>query len=181
MTDARTSDREAVMGKAFDLAAAAKAYRGEMQRFFLDMSQWRKFKSRYRLRWQKVPFAQASKALIPNMRGIYIFTLQLEPSRLPAHGYILYAGQTGAANSSATLRSRFAQYWRNYTTGRGRAKVVFMVQNWKTDLQFNFAPIADTGVNLVKLEKKLLNAVQPPINSKDFDAEITAIRSAGLA
>lgn len=167
------------MTKPFDLVRATKAYKGDLERFYVDLSGWRKFKSKYKLVWKKLPFAKASKGQIPKVRGVYVFTVELTPSKLPAHGYILYVGETGE-KSSANLRIRFSQYLKHLEKGGGRPKVLYMLRNWKSDLQFNFVALPDTTVDLKKIEQDMLNAVMPPINVADFTAELTAIRKAAL-
>ena len=60
--------------------------------------------------------------------------------------------------------------------GDGRMKVLYMLKNWSDDLWFNFATFRDPNIDLVRLEQDMLNAVQPPINQRDFEAEIAAAR-----
>lgn len=165
------------MPKSFDLVTATKAYKGELHDFFLDLSKWKKFKSKHKLNWQKTTFSAANKANIPTIRGIYAFTLELIPSQLPAHGYILYVGITGDA-SSANLQIRYSQYLRNLEKGDGRPRVQLMLENWDGVLQFNFVPLPDRRISLAKIERDFINAVIPPVNYADFSSELTAVRKA---
>jgi len=156
-----------------DIVNITKKYKSELHGFFLDTKAWRQFKSRYSLQWQKVPFEGTGS--VPNRPGIYAFTVELSPpSKLPGHGYIMYVGITGDGNSKATLRSRYAQYVREKADGGGRPKVRYMLMNWSNDLWFNFATFQSPNVDLGRLEQDMLNAIQPPINVRDFAAEVAA-------
>jgi len=161
-----------------DIVQITKRYKGETHGFFLDLKAWRRFKSRYKLEWQKVQFGGG--ATVPQEPGIYVFTVELTASKLPAHGYIMYVGITGDGQSLATLASRYSQYVRHEINGDGRLKVLYMLKNWSDDLWFNFATFKDPNIDLGKLEQDMLNAVQPPINQRDFEAEIAAARRAAF-
>jgi len=163
----------------FDLVEHTKKYKGNLHEFFLSMPAWRKFKTRYTLAWQKERFTEASHAKIPQQRGIYAFTLELSPSKLPAHGYILYVGITGDT-SAATLHSRFGQYVGHWKKKDGRPMVLYMLDNWAGDLFFNFVPLPDKKVDLAKLEKAVINAIMPPVNKRDFEADIAAPKAAAF-
>lgn len=174
----RTGERLEV-GIHSDLVNQTKKYKADLYEFSLSMAQWRKFKTRYKLNWEKARFEEDSHALIPKERGIYAFTVELNPSKLPSHGYILYIGITGDT-SSATLHSRYAQYAANLRKEDGRPAVFFMLKNWSGDLFFNYAPLPDTSIDLVKMERALLSAIIPPVNKRDIEATITAARAAAF-
>ena len=148
-----------------------------MYEFFLDMNSWRKFRSRYNLAWGKVAFNKADHAKVPIERGIYVFTLEFLPSKLPHHGYILYVGITGN-DSQSQLHRRFGQYLNHLKNQDGRPAVFFMLDNWGDHLFFNFAPLPDAKVDLVKMERAFINAVRPPVNKRDLEASIAAAKSA---
>lgn len=166
-------------GKHHDLVNFTKKYKGDSHSFFLDMKNWRRFKTRYKLAWQKLRFGESNHPSIPKERGIYAFTLELDPSKLPMHGYILYIGITGD-DSNANLYKRYAQYLLNLKNEDGRPAVFYMLDNWADDLFFNFVPLPDKKINLAKLETALLNAVLPPVNKRDLDASITAVKAAAF-
>jgi hypothetical protein len=166
-------------GRHHDLVNFTKKYKGDLHSFFLDMKSWRRFKTRYNLTWQKLHFGDVSHPLIPKERGIYAFTIELSPSKLPMHGYILYIGITGD-DSEANLYKRYAQYLLNLKNEDGRPAVFNMLKNWNGDLFFNFVPLADKKINLGKLETDLLNALIPPVNKRDMDATITAVKAAAF-
>jgi hypothetical protein len=165
------------MSAAFDLVQRADQYKAGLYEFFLDPSSWRKFDPGIVLNWQRVKFDASSKSAIPQERGLYIFTLEVENLGLPGHGYILYVGITGNT-SQANLQKRYAQYLREANEARGRPKVVYMLNKWAGELTFNFMPVPDTSVDLAKIEKSFLNSIMPPVNSSDFDAEIAAAKKA---
>ena len=165
--------------KIFDIVDATKRYKAEKYEFFLSMKSWKKFRTRYKLTWSKERFIEGGHTVIPDERGIYFFTIELSPSKLPSHGYILYIGEAGQ-DSQNTLRRRYVQYVREWKGGRGRPAVKFMIDNWMGDLFFNVASLPDTKVDLKQLETSLLNALIPPINKRDFDAEIMAPRAAAF-
>ena len=168
-----------MIGRQHDIVNFTKKYKGDLYEFFLDLKRWRKFKTRHNLTWQKLSFGEATRAFVPKERGIYAFTVELAPSKLPMHGYILYMGITGDT-SGANLYKRYAQYLRQMKNKDGRPRVSMFLENWADDLFFNFVPLPNPRVDLAKLERDFLNAVIPPINIKDFSAEITAVRAAAF-
>lgn len=153
-----------------DVLLATDQYKAYTHNFHLDMARWRKFRAPCALNWTMTRFLPSSRPQIPATRGIYVFTLRLEPSELPMHGMILYMGITGN-KSSATLRSRFAQYLQGQRRVDERPKVLDMLLRFEDHLFFNFAPIPDQSVNLEVLETEFLDAVSPPINERDFSGE----------
>lgn len=167
-------------GKHYDLVLNTKKYKGESHEFFLDMKSWKRFKTRYNLNWTKVPFSAASKSLVPDAPGIYIFTAELLDSKLPAHGYILYVGITGDGASASNLRIRYSQYMNQLNNQNGRPAVFYMLENWRDELMFNFVPFTNKAVDLAKLEHALINSLWPPINRRDFEAEKAAVRQAAF-
>jgi hypothetical protein len=174
--DGKLQERR-VAGKHHDLVDFTKKYKGNLHEFFLDMKSWKKFKTRFRLDWQKARFEQANLAVIPKERGIYAFTIELASAKLPPHGYILYVGITGD-DSDANLYKRYSQYLLNLKNEDGRPAVVYMMKNWSGDLFFNFVPLPNKSVNLEKIESAFINSVMPPINKRDFSAEIRAAKAA---
>ncbi len=166
-----------VAGKHLDLVDHTKRLKAEAYEFYLDLTSWRKFRSAAQLNWQKLRFGNAAAPNVPQQRGIYAFTVELDPSQLPAHGYIMYVGITGN-KSNANLRRRFNQYLANLRNKDGRPRIYFMLDNWKDHLFFNFVPISDKNVDLVTIERDFLNAVMPPANQADFGGRIMAAKAA---
>lgn len=163
--------------KYYDIVNFTKKYKGELHSFFLDLKAWRQFKTRYKLEWQKLRFGPESLPRIPKIRGLYAFTVELSPAKLPVHGYIMYVGITGG-DSGATLHSRCYQYLRELKSHEGRPAVLFMMENWRDDLFFNFVPLPNHSVKLEKLERAFINSIIPPINKRDLEADISAAKAA---
>lgn len=151
--------------------AATNRYKGYSHTFNLDMERWRNFKAPCALNWNVLRFLPSSRLQVPAVRGIYVFTLRLAPSDLPEHGMILYMGITGNT-SAATLRSRFAQYLQGQARVDERPKVLDMLLRHNDHLLFNFVPIPNTTIDLAVLETNFLNAVNPPINERDYSGDI---------
>lgn len=170
---------DGVRGKHHDLVNHTKKYKGDLYEFYLDLKSWRLFKTRHNLSWQKLRFSNTNHASIPKQRGIYAFTVELAPSKLPMHGYILYVGITGDT-SNANLYKRYAQYLRQLKNEDGRPRVFMFLKTWEDDLFFNFVPVPNVSVDLAKLEKDMLNALKPPVNFTDFDADIISVRAANF-
>lgn len=157
-----------------------KKYKGDAHDFFLDFGSWKAFKSKHKLEWKRVPFKPESKALIPPLRGIYVFTALVSDDQLPIHGYLLYVGITGDGESKSNLQIRYGQYVRNLENEDGRPAVYYMMDNWRDDLMFNFVPLPDVAVDLEEMEADFINAIMPPINKRDFEATKAAVRQAAF-
>ena len=160
------------MPAKIDLVKATKKLKGEYHEFHIDLKRWRTFRTRHRLNWQKVRFEKASQSDIPEQRGIYVFTIELEPSKLPIHGYIMYVGITGHESANANLKKRFGQYLGHQRNDTGRARMRYLLRNWRSDLFFNFVPLPSTNIDLEKLEMAFISAVIPPVNRTDFEADL---------
>lgn len=166
-------------GKLCDVIADTDRYKANLYQFCLDLKAWRQFRSKFQLSWTKLRFEVGSQVMIPKVRGIYAFTLALDSSTLPDHGYILYMGITGDS-SHGTLNTRFGQYLGDLKRHDGRPKVYNVLMRWKDDLFFSFVPIPDRRISLRKLESEFLSAVNPPINERDFEARISNYRRAAF-
>lgn len=166
-------------GKHHDLVDFTKKYKGDLHEFFLDMKSWKRFKTKADLDWRKTRFGEVGRAAVPHERGIYAFTLELAPAKLPQHGYILYVGITGD-DSEANLHKRYNQYLLNLKNEDGRPGVFYMMKNWKDDLFFNFVAIPNKAVDLAVIEKAFINSVMPPVNKQDLEASIRAAKAAAF-
>ena len=96
---------------------------------------------------------------------------------LPPHGYILYIGIAGR-NSERSLRERYKDYlYPKKVIKRGGIQ---RVMNWRSVLQFVFAPVDDTVTteDLQRLERQLNTALIPPFSEQDMDAGVRAKRRA---
>ncbi len=166
-------------GKHHDLVNFTKKYKSNLHSFFLDMASWKRFKTKFKLVWDKTRFDVAGRAKVPQERGIYAFTVELVPTKLPPHGYILYVGITGD-DSNANLQKRYNQYLRNLQNEDGRPAVYYMMKNFKNHLFFNFVALPDKAVDLGKMETAFINSVMPPVNKRDLDASIGAAKAAAF-
>ncbi len=52
-----------------------------------------------------------------------------------------------------------------------RPMVLDMLLRFKDHLFFNFAPISDPTINLKALETEFLDAMDPPINVRDYSGD----------
>jgi hypothetical protein len=168
-----------VPGKHHDLVNFTKKYKGNLHSFFLDMKSWKKFKSRFKLDWKKIRFDAIGHATVPQERGIYAFTVELAPTKLPPHGYILYVGITGD-DSNANLYRRYNQYLLNLQNEDGRPAVFYMMKNFEDHLFFNFVALPNQAIDLAKIERAFINAVMPPVNKRDLEASIGAAKAAAF-
>jgi len=167
------------INKFQDLLADTDRYKASLYQFYLDLNAWRQFQSTMKLGWTRLRFEAGNRRQIPKERGIYAFSVALDPSNLPDHGYILYMGITGD-DSAGTLHSRYAQYLGDLRRRNGRPKVYLMLERWRGDLFFSFVPIPDRRMSLSKLERAFLSAVNPPVNERDFEASISNARRAAF-
>lgn len=145
-------------------------------RFILSPERWRTATSSVKLSWDWVPFDKTSKPDIPTERGLYAFVVEHCEAYFPPHGYIMYVGITGDVSRARNLRVRFGDYLRDAEKG-GRSRVVVMLNMFKDNLYFYFAPLPDRTQSLSAIEKEMLAAIIPPCNA-DFIAEIApAVRA----
>lgn len=144
--------------------------------FVLSPERWRTAASSINLNWDWVPFDEKSKPNIPPERGLYAFVVEHTDAYFPPHGYIMYAGITGDQSPARNLRVRFGDYLREARTG-GRSRVVVMLNLFKDDVYFHYAPVPDCSQSLSVIEDEMLAAIIPPCN-EDFIAEIApAVRA----
>ncbi|WP_404337794.1 hypothetical protein AB2M62_03310 [Sphingomonas sp. MMS12-HWE2-04] len=167
------------MTTAFDLIKKTKQIKADSYEFHLHMPTWRKFDPGIALKWQRTKFNVSGKEDVPEVRGLYVFTLEAEKLGLPTHGYILYVGITGN-KSKANLRKRFGQYLLEAKKQNGRPLVMYMLNEWPDDLFFNFMAVPDGAIDLAKIERSFINTVLPPINASDFDGDIGPAKKAAF-
>jgi hypothetical protein len=165
---------------AIDLVKDTKKYKGDLHEFYLSMKAWQKFKTNAKLQWRRVEFNRTNHRDIPRERGIYVFLIEQHTLKLPPHGYILYVGITGDAESQSNLHRRFGEYLRHQERGTGRPAVVYMLGNWAGHLSFYFCSIHNRRTSLSRIETSFINAIMPPVNKRDMDAQITAVRAAAF-
>jgi hypothetical protein len=159
-----------------DLVRQTDKLKAEERQIFLDLKSWRSFRTTHALKWQKTRFKKPNPA-IPKVRGLYAFTLELFPTILPPHGYILYVGITGD-KAARTLRERYNEYFVEARSANARPKVQYMLVKWQRDLFFNYVELPDPSIDLKELESAFINAVRPPVNERDFRAKVSRPRRA---
>ena len=106
-------------------------FRQHSFKVFLWADAWRKVKTEYALQWNKVEFGKASVNKVPEVRGIYAFSISIKNSVMPSHGVIVYFGET-----SRTLRMRYTEYIRDSRHGAKRTKLKNLFDLWVSDLDF---------------------------------------------
>lgn len=162
-----------------DLIADVDHHKANLWSVYLDLKKWREFQSSSDLCWIRHKFNGSNKKYIPKERGIYVFTIALDSSLLPEHGYILYMGITGHEGNS-NLYKRYNQYLGDLNRKSGRPKVYNMLARWNGDLFFSYVPIQDKRISLKKIETDFLSAIRPPVNERDFKANISSAKRAAF-
>ena len=165
---------------AYDLVKITKKYKGDLHEFYLSMKSWKKFKTKVKLQWQRTEFRPENQGNIPNVRGVYVFSLEQHALKVPPHGYILYVGITGDGESESTLYKRYGQYLRHQANKTGRPGIEYMLTNWAGYLTFYFCPVENRRISLARIERSFINAIIPPINKRDMTARITAVKAAAF-
>lgn len=165
-------------GRYHDIVFAAGEFAKFNVHFYVDIKKWRAFKSSAQLDWQRTRFLTSNKSSVPQERGIYTFTVMMDDPSMPTHGYILYMGIAGDKKSGGNLQLRYGQYLADARRMNKRRKVCLMLDKWRDDLFFNFAPIPDKRVSLAKIERSFLSAIVPPINETDIEASVRDARDA---
>ena len=165
------------MSRLFDLARR-RSQPKDVKDFFMDHSfrvflwpeAWRDAQSAEPLHWTKVEFGRGTIEDVPEVRGVYAFTICIKNSIMPSHGVLVYFGET-----TRTLRDRYREYIRDSERGAKRTKFEDLFDLWADDLNFFFAPIHNAGCNLKTIERTLNDAVIPYCVTKDFSADIRRI------
>ena len=139
-------------------------------RFVLSPHQWAAFDCPTGLAWRRVKFDRLNPDDVPPVRGIYAFVVEHPDSQFPPHGYVMYIGIT-RSDGGGTLRKRFSNYI-GEKRGLKRPKLHYMLNKWSSQLYFHYAEMADTGCDILDLERRFCDALLPPFNQNDFSAKI---------
>ncbi|MCX6583007.1 MAG: hypothetical protein NT166_22755 [Candidatus Aminicenantes bacterium] len=134
--------------------------------FTLWPKYWEKLKDVADFEWKSCPFDPNNVDLIPNTKGIYSFVINPRFTNHPQR-YLCYIGKT-----DRTLKVRYRDYLRELNNETGRPKLLHLLNLWKGYIEFCYIEIEN--VNLLDLEKKLLDAFVPPCNDK-FSAKVNRI------
>ena len=124
------------MSRLFDLLRkkneskdVANYFREHSFRVFLWPDAWRAAQSPEQLQWNRVEFGQATIEDVPEVRGIYAFSICIKRSIMPTHGVIVYFGET-----TRTLRDRYREYIRDSARGAKRIKIAELFDLWADNL-----------------------------------------------
>lgn len=164
------------MAKAVDFARHSAKQRDMSyyaQRFILYPKSLRALQLPVSLHWERLRFSKANLKKIALNPGVYAFVVGEDDTNLPAHGYVLYIGQTGAKAHDRTLRERASEYFAEKQKANPKRMDVYEFLNkWQRCLFFHFAPVDPSTSDLLGIEMKLNDALLPPHSSKDFSPEI---------
>lgn len=126
--------------------------------------------------WTKIKFLNDNLddfhddiSLVPNDKGgLYLFYVNCKTitgiSEIPF--YIGRAQITDGQN----LRKRVREYFNKFSRNNERPKITRMFNYWKKDLHLAFYEL-DNNVEIVDLEKKLINSLLLPMNDEIPDME----------
>jgi|SRR6476661_5441624 len=123
------------------------------------------------LKWSRIRFSKANLNRIVLKPGVYAFVIGEDDPNLPAHGYVVYVGQTGAKRNDRTLRNRAKEYLREKSRPK-RMAVFDFLNKWQRSLFFHFAPVDSAVTDLLSIESKLNDALMPPYSHQDFSPEV---------
>ncbi len=154
-----------------------KMLKAEMQWFVLSPQNWRNYTLTHHLTWQSVKFEDANSAAVPLEKGVYAFVVSHDNGYFPPHGFIMYIGIAGIGGSKRTLRARYKDYIRERTRCK-RRPFYFMLNAYQDDLVFVYATVTDPAIKLEEIETALNDAIIPPMNKKDFSADMRSALAA---
>ncbi len=156
-------------------AELGRQFRSCRRSFILHVQSWEGYAPEQTLRWQSVPYESDLQAV--EDRGVYAFVLEANrhaPGAFPPYSCVLYVGETGNIGKE-TLRSRLAKY-RNKKAQRERARIWSIIEQWSTSLIFYYA-VVNEGLSTKVCETRLLDALLPPANKRDFSAVVSKARA----
>jgi len=125
------------------------------------------------LEWFYVKFKKDAHKNVEEMdlKGIYAFMVEPPVKNFMEHRYLLYVGQT-----TRPFKVRFNEYLRE-KAGHDKPRFLInqMLNKWKTDMYFFFAPM-DDNTEIDDAETKFINAFLPPANY-DIPGKINRVYS----
>lgn len=135
------------------------------------------------LEWQCVKFREENKSLVSPKKGVYAFVIKGGSDGLPPHGYILYVGISRKRKRSIYLRTRYGEYIKEQQrieNGKEaeRSQIGDMLFRWRHAMYFYYCAIDSDDVDLEDLERKLNDALVPPISTQDFTASVRKAKRA---
>ena len=154
-----------------DILKLSKDIKWYSQRFVIHPDQLMSLTLPASLEWKSRKFNEENKEEIPKDKGVYAFVLQHNDNNLPSHGYITYIGITGKKSKARNLNIRYREYLRDQKIPK-RPSIHEMLVKWKDCIQFYYASLKDTDLDLSEVEKKLNDAIIPPYSTNDFTATV---------
>lgn len=133
---------------------------------------WEVFSRTHNLQWQSIPFRRGGGAALPKASGLYCFVVGNSWPNIPAVLYPLYAGET------EDLRRRYNEYVTEKNSKRGRFTIRKFLNAFSGETVFTFAPFDAEKDELMRIEKKLNDALMPPYSRRDHSAEVKAAKAA---
>jgi hypothetical protein len=161
-----------------DHIARLRAHLIEYRRdFVLSPKMWKRWNTIPHLEWKEVEFNASASSALPRERGLYCFIVRPKlQSAGPQLGFPMYVGETGDTSKSH-LRKRFGDYLQEKTKMK-RTKFAVMFDQLDGCIYFAYAEVSDRSVSLRALETRLSDALQAPLSSDDYSAELRAARAA---
>jgi hypothetical protein len=150
-----------------DVLNEQKELAGYNKTFTLWPKYWEKLKGIADFKWKSCTFDSNNANLIPDSQGIYSFVINPRFSNHPQR-YLCYIGKT-----DRTLKIRYRDYLKEMENEtKGRPKLLYLLNQWKGYIEFCYIEL--DNVNLLDLEKKLLDAFVPPCNEK-FSTKVNRV------
>ncbi len=144
------------------------------RKFILSPKRWRDFDSlEYELIWKSIRFIKSDIATLPDMPGIYCFSISIRSRGIPVSNYIMYIGKT----EKQTLNDRVSQYTLKSTLRR-RVEIQHLVKYYHPYITINYCECDPELIDINKLEDELINCIIPPFNNRDFCGTLNQARSA---
>jgi len=113
---------------------------------------------------------------VPNdSGGLYLFWMKC-PIITGVTEYPFYIGRA-LLTKGQNLRKRTKEYFQHYQSDRDRPKIKRMIRYWGNRLYLSYHSVADNNLT-EDYEKKLINSLLLPFNTRIPDSEISASISA---
>jgi len=131
--------------------------------FILSPDQWTTLNGVYHtFVWNEIKFDIANRDTLPEVEGLYFFTVSPKRTSAMFLNYLFYVGETGNINT------RYSNYLDKIDNPKsGQYKVYTIIDDFPDDLYFHYVELA--GHDMVKrriIENVFLTGYIPPINTK---------------
>ena len=130
---------------------------------------WRAHQNPWGLRWSRPRrWSPTRHRRVPNVPGLYAFSVIPEAQGCPPGEYVLYVGKA----ERQTLAERYRQYVREAAGAPdARIHIYNMFKRWGDHLWYRFATASPSQVDAA--ERAIREALEPPMN-RDFSIELNA-------